>query len=663
MSELDVILQQLVLRLADHHQDAALAEQPDWPTWLREWAQLHPGVDTGNGPVTPLDRLRSRLGLEPAEVALLVLAGMPDENTGFAAALRAVHPAGEGRPTVGLALKLLDPDDPARLLPLLHGGAAVRRSALEITGAVPFQERSLALPEGLWGALRGYPASGLADEVATDGPVPGLETWVERPQAADAIRALQGAGRTVVLVLAEDEIVALGRCAALAAGAGTSVLARRLAPDEPRALARLSVLAIARGELPLLVAFGTEADARPARQLDPSLVTGPMMVAARPGSVTLSGPEPVLALPVGDVPPAEQRRAWEAALPEDPAAAEELAARHSLDPAQTAQLAADLSLRSRPGDGRSVSTSVTESIRGRASAALPAGSRLTTPDVGWKRLVLPQDDKDCLREAVARLQLQPLVLETWGLGKAARADRGVRLLFCGPPGTGKTLAAEVVATRAGTDLLTVDVANVVSKWLGETEKNLGAVFDAAERTQAVLLMDEADALFGSRTKVTNAHDRYANLETAYLLQRLDRFQGLAVLATNLRHNVDPAFTRRMDYVVEFDLPDARARETMWKIHLPRSVRGEDVDLGTLARRYAVPGGWIRNAALAAAYLAARSGGKVTQKQLVTALRREYAKDSRTMPVQPTGARRSAGRLDAPDERAIRALAATSKEST
>ncbi|NPC44594.1 ATP-binding protein [Nocardioides sp. zg-1230] len=662
MSELDVVLHRLAVRLADHLH-AAGDEQPGWEAWLRAWATTHPGVDLGRGPDTPLDRLRFRLGLEPEEVALVVLAGMPEESDGFAGALRELHPANEGRPTVGLALRLLQPEDPSRLLAVLHGGAAVRGSALEVTGAVPFTERSLVLTEGLWGALRSYPRDGRGDEVATDGLVPGLESWLATPQVADAVRALEEPGRTLVLVLAEDETVALGRCAALATGVGTTLLARRGVPDDPRGLAALSVLAIARAELPLLVAFSSVADGGPARQLDSSLVTGPLMVAARTGSVSLSGPDPVVALRVSDVPPADQRLAWEAALPDEPAAAAELAARHSLDPALTAQLAADLSRRSRPDPTRSVGAMVTESIRGRASAALPPGSRLSTPDVGWSRLVLPRDDKSCLREAVARLELQSLVLETWGLGQAARADRGVRLLFCGPPGTGKTLAAEVVASRVGTDLLTVDVANVVSKWIGETEKNLGAVFDVAERTQAVLFMDEADALFGSRTKVSDAHDRYANLETAYLLQRLDRFQGLAVLATNLRHNIDPAFTRRMDYVIEFDLPDAEAREVMWAMHVPEPVRGTDVDLATLARRHAVPGGWIRNAALGAAYLAASSGEPVTQEQLLAALRREYAKDSRTMPAEPTSSRRSAGRLDTPDERAIRTLAATSKESS
>ena len=157
---------------------------------------------------------------------------------------------------------------------------------------------------------------------------------------------------------------------------------------------------------------------------------------------------------------------------------------------------------------------------------------------------------------------------TGGCGERARADRGVRLLFTGPPGTGKSLAAEVVATEAATDLLVVDVSRVVSKWLGETEKNLAAAFDVAQRTQAVLFLDEADVTFGTRTEISDAQDRYANLETAYLLQRLDSFDGLAVLATNLRQNIDAAFVRRMDFVIDFPLPDEAVPAGLWKLHLP-----------------------------------------------------------------------------------------------
>jgi SpoVK/Ycf46/Vps4 family AAA+-type ATPase len=213
----------------------------------------------------------------------------------------------------------------------------------------------------------------------------------------------------------------------------------------------------------------------------------------------------------------------------------------------------------------------------------------------------------------------------------------VRLLFAGPPGTGKSLAAEAMAAELGLDLLTVDLSRLVSKWLGETEKNLARVFDRAERTQAVLLFDEADALFAKRTEVTDAHDRYANLETAYLLSRLERFDALAILATNLKDQIDPAFIRRLECVVDFDEPGTQQRERLWEAHLPpRAPLAEDVVLAELAELYPIAGGLIRNASLAAAFLASADGGTITRHHLFHAVHREYEKAGRAFPGLPEG---------------------------
>ena len=223
----------------------------------------------------------------------------------------------------------------------------------------------------------------------------------------------------------------------------------------------------------------------------------------------------------------------------------------------------------------------------------------------WDELILPQDRQRQLREALDRLLHQGRVLDDWGFLAGRSGARGVRMLFAGPPGTGKTLAAEVLAHTIGVDLLVVDLARVVSKWIGETEKNLAEVFDAAERTQAVLLFDEADALFGKRTEVNDAHDRYANLETAYLLARLERFDGLAILSTNLRDNIDAAFTRRLEFIVDFDEPSDEERAAIWRCHLPQAAPlAPDVCVGELASLYPIVGGHIRNASVAAAFLAA-----------------------------------------------------------
>ena len=190
----------------------------------------------------------------------------------------------------------------------------------------------------------------------------------------------------------------------------------------------------------------------------------------------------------------------------------------------------------------------------------------------------------------------------------------------------------MIAGALEVDLLAVDLSRVVSKWIGETEKNLAEVFEAAEHARAVLFFDEADALFGKRTQVSDAHDRYANLETAYLLARLERFEGLAILSTNLRQNIDPAFLRRLEFVVEFDVPDRDQRLVLWKRHLPAVAPiARDVDLAELAASYPVVGGVIRNAAVAAAFLAAADGRVLTRDHFIHALRREYEKAGKAFP--------------------------------
>jgi SpoVK/Ycf46/Vps4 family AAA+-type ATPase len=209
------------------------------------------------------------------------------------------------------------------------------------------------------------------------------------------------------------------------------------------------------------------------------------------------------------------------------------------------------------------------------------------------------------------------------------------MLLSGPPGTGKTLAAEVLAHTLGVDLMVVDISQVLSKWIGETEQRLAEIFDAAEPARAVLLFDEADALFGKRTEVSDAHDRYANLETAYLLQRLERFEGLAILTTNLRQNIDAAFTRRIEFFVEFDEPERHEREELWRAHVPAAAPvADDLDFAELAARYTVVGGLIRNAAVAAAFSAAADGGAITRDHALHALRREYEKHGRAFPGCP-----------------------------
>jgi len=241
----------------------------------------------------------------------------------------------------------------------------------------------------------------------------------------------------------------------------------------------------------------------------------------------------------------------------------------------------------------------------------------------WSQMVLPAAIADSVAELIARVRHRRTVYDLWGFD-AAMAARGIAVLLQGSPGTGKTLLASALASELGLDLYRVDLAGVMSKWIGETEQNLARVFDAAEQGQAIILFDEADALFGRRTEVRTSIDRYANLEVNYLLQRLDAFDGVAILTTNLGTAIDPAFQRRMTFRLTLPFPDAAARERLWRVHLPSTMpMAAGIDLGGLARRYEMSGGFIRNAALRAAFLAAQDQSSLTQLHLERAIRAEF----------------------------------------
>jgi hypothetical protein len=607
--------------------------------FLRRWADAA-SRRPGPGWRGPLDHLAERFGLSATEGDLLLLAGLPEEHEGLAGTFRLLHPRAEPRPTVGLAALLLGPDeDRAELRRLLAGGPLVGHGLVRLVGDGTLYERSLVPAERLWDALHGHDAWPAAvKRVAVEGAPFGLEHWLELPAARRAVAALGSAEDRTLLVPAGDDVVAVSRCVALASAAERPLAGGHVDSGDRAGAALVIAHAAARDAVPVLVLpVPTEGGPAVAPPLDLEGLPGPVLVCAPPGSARPVGRRPVLGVPLGPIRPEDHQLAWGAAMPELAEQVPALAARHPMDPALTAQVASDVHSRQRLPGAATDLREISGTIRARAGVSLPVGVDLATPEVPWSRLVLPEEPNAQLGDAVARLDHQSLVLDLWGFLAGARADRGVRLLFTGPPGTGKSLAAEVVASAVGTDLLVVDVSRVVSKWIGETEKNLAAIFDVAERTQAVLLLDEADALFGMRTEISDAHDRYANLETAYLLQRLDRFDGLAVLTTNLRQNIDPAFVRRMDFVVEFGLPDEPRRDQLWRLHLPEETLADDVRVDLLARLYPVPGGWIRNAAIAAAFLAAPVGGPIHQHHLVRAMRREYAKAMRPFPGEPVPA--------------------------
>ena len=266
--------------------------------------------------------------------------------------------------------------------------------------------------------------------------------------------------------------------------------------------------------------------------------------------------------------------------------------------------------------------------RTHSNSHLASLARKIVPRYGWEDIVLPSDQLTILREIIATVHGRSLVLDKWGVGQKLTASDGVTVLFAGPPGTGKTMAAEIIAAELGLDLYKIDLSTIVSKYIGETEKNLERIFNEATSSNAILFFDEADALFGKRSEVRDSHDRYANIEVSYLLQRMEAYDGVTILATNLRANLDEAFTRRLQFAVDFPFPEEDDRLRIWQALFPPTVPRANLDLVLLARRYKLAGGNIRNVIVSAAFLAATDGGQVTMDHLLHGTRRELQKMGR-----------------------------------
>ncbi|MEU6266881.1 ATP-binding protein [Saccharopolyspora shandongensis] len=265
-------------------------------------------------------------------------------------------------------------------------------------------------------------------------------------------------------------------------------------------------------------------------------------------------------------------------------------------------------------------------VRAQNGAGLERLARRITPAVHWDDLVLPEPTHRHLAELAMRARHRDLVLGDWRMRPGGGRGRGVIALFAGESGTGKTMSAEVVAADLGMDLYVVDLSTVVDKYVGETEKNLERIFTEAVGVNGVLLFDEADAIFGKRSQVKDAHDRYANVESAFLLQRMESFDGIAILTTNLRANLDEAFTRRLDVIADFPMPGPDQRQALWDRCLGSAIpRAEDLDLDFCAERFELAGGSIRSCTITAAYLAAEAGRPVGMDELITAVRQEYGK--------------------------------------
>ncbi|WP_220180882.1 ATP-binding protein [Paracoccus versutus] len=591
-----------LLAVAHHLRDAETGYDPRerWPDHAEDWR--------------PLALRAAELPLSPAawiEAAAVAAERFPDAAAAFSiladnAGLHLPTPAVFARIAVAglgldhdaaLAAALVAPQDNPRLELAQPPGACL-----------PSAQWGLRLtPEGLARSFRGQPRMQGDFVPATHRPVMLRPARAAaRILAADGVLWLRSPSRRMALQLAAD-------LAALLPARGFDLVALR--PGEP--------LPLPDDDAPPLVVdlFALEAPPR----IPPRQGTGALVLLA-PDRFDAGRLRAIDAPPFT---PAEARAAWDAAGI-DAAIADRLAPRFQLTLAELlaarheaeilASLAGDA-----PGDRPDPA--------GFAAAICAAGARRMGPfvtnirsDVTLDDLVAGSEIRSRLADAIAWREAQRRVWTEMGVPVDAGESQGLALLFSGPPGGGKTFAARCLANALGLNLYRTDLSQVVSKYIGETEKNLSRIFDDAEAGHGILFFDEADAVFGKRSEVKDAHDRYANIEVGFLLQRLETFGGIVVLATNLRANLDPAFTRRMQFVIDFPMPQKAEREQLWCRNLPRPDWCEDgLDIAMLAERFRFAGGNIRNAAVAAAHLAAAENARLAPRHLARAVLRELEK--------------------------------------
>ena len=289
-------------------------------------------------------------------------------------------------------------------------------------------------------------------------------------------------------------------------------------------------------------------------------------------------------------------------------------------------MARNLALWRDPEQGLVTSNDIYSACRQQSRHKLNTLARKLNPKYGWDDIILPRDQMEQLHEICYHVKHHYTVYDDWGFDRKLSLGKGLNVLFSGPSGTGKTMAAEIIGHELGLDIYKIDLSAVVSKYIGETEKNLDHIFHEGQTSNAILFFDEADALFGKRSEVRDSHDRYANVEIAYLLQKMDEYDGIVILATNLKKNMDDAFARRMHFSVEFPVPDVSDRYRIWKgIFPPEAPLSNDIDLHFMAQQFKITGGNIKNIALGAAFMAAEDGGYIRTENLIRATKREYQK--------------------------------------
>lgn len=594
-------------------------------------------------PAAPtLDHLCHRLGLSPFErqVVLLCLGMELDPQW---PALCAALPPHRPYPTWSLALALspeahwtaLPPDAPLRRWQVVEVGPgnALVDSPLRLDEAIVHGLMGHgAIPE----PILGLGARRLGSEAiiaAHHTLVVGLaQTWVSASQAQRPLPLLHLWGRDA----ASLATAAASLCDTLALELWAMAMAAL--PTDPAQIQRLSHLWEREWQLNrrVLLLYG-EADAtNPEREraitylLD--TLTAPVIVTAPERRPPSQRPQVAQEVPLPS--PQEQRQIWEAQLGDQVEALQDHALQDHLD-----RLVAHFNLSpeaistafytAQGHPDADLAQALWQACRTQARPQLDALAERIHPAATWDDLVLPDREMAILKEVAAHVRQRAKVYEQWGFANKGQRGLGISALFAGASGTGKTLSAEILGHALDLDVYRIDLSAVVSKYIGETEKNLRRVFDAAEGSGVVLLFDEADALFGKRTEVKDSHDRHANLEVSYLLQRMEAYRGLAILTTNLKASLDQAFLRRIRFVVQFPFPDVAQRSEIWRRSFPPQAPQANLDFAKLARLN-VPGGNIRNIALNAAFLAADANQPIAMEHLLQAARSEYLKLERPL---------------------------------
>ena len=587
-----------------------------------------------------LDTLCSHFGLSPFERDVLLLCAGLELNGSLAAACAAAQGDAQKRhATFSLALaalpephwSALSPAAPLRRWRLIE----CRSADLLTLAPLRIDERVLHFLTGL--EVLDERLQGFVGRIDSAHPLPASQQAVARQVAAVWAKVAHRAGWPVVQLCGGDARALRAVAAAACEAVGLRLYGARPADlpgpaTERESLIRLWERETVLGAVALLLELDKDDAAEQTR-------VAAALVEEVKGIVLLAGREPLSTLrraavrfDVNKPGAREQRGLWEAALGDasrqlngelDRVVAQFNLGTHLIHAASAETLAGGAT------GGPALAGGLWQACRVQARQRLDDLARRIEPAATWSDIVLPAGSVKTLREIAGQVRQRAMVYEKWGFAAKSARGLGISALFAGASGTGKTMAAEVLANELNLDLYQIDLSALVSKYIGETEKNLRRVFDAAEEGGAILLFDEADALFGKRSEVNDSHDRYANIEVSYLLQRMESYRGLAILTTNMKESLDTAFLRRLRFVVQFPFPDAAQRAEIWRRVFPADTPLDALNHAGLSR-LDVAGGNIRNMALNAAFLAAEAREPVRMIHLLQAAQNEYAKLERSL---------------------------------